>query len=113
MPSNIVLFVGYDASDDFGLWVTDGTAAGTHELTGIVGAGKGADSVGAAESFVDLDHTPPFVTANLFTLSSGEAWFGGYDTSGQVGLWESDGTAASTHELTGDRRGGVNGIRPV
>ena len=109
MPSNIVLFVGYDASDDFGLWVTDGTAAGTHELTGIVGAGTGA---AGGDSFV-TDHTPAFDTPKLITLYNGEAWFGGYDTSGQVGLWESDGTAASTHELTGDRRGGVNGIRPV
>jgi ELWxxDGT repeat protein len=33
-----VLFSGYDAAGDTGLWVTDGTAAETHELTGISGA---------------------------------------------------------------------------
>jgi ELWxxDGT repeat protein len=33
-----VFFLGTDSSDDPGLWVTNGTAAGTHELTGISGA---------------------------------------------------------------------------
>src|SRR5690349_9679713 len=32
------LFEGEDAAGIVGLWVTDGTAAGTHELTGISGA---------------------------------------------------------------------------
>ena len=98
MPSNIVLFIGDNASGDFDLWETDGTAAGTHELIGIVGAGKGGPGGG---DFVDADHIPPFVAANYFTLYNGEAWFGGYDTSGQPGLWETDGAAAGTHELTG------------
>ena len=46
MASNIVLFIGDNASGDFDLWETDGTAAGTHELTGIVGAGKGPGAAG-------------------------------------------------------------------
>jgi hypothetical protein len=29
---------GIDASNHFGMWVTNGTATGTHELTGIGGA---------------------------------------------------------------------------
>ena len=33
-----VLFNGVDASGHPGLWETDGTAAGTHELIGIAGA---------------------------------------------------------------------------
>src|SRR4051812_46199763 len=33
-----VLFDGRDVAGNDGLWVTDGTAAGTHELTGIAGA---------------------------------------------------------------------------
>ena len=43
-PSNLtvfnghLLFSGLDSSGKTGLWETDGTAAGTHELTGIVGA---------------------------------------------------------------------------
>ena len=36
-----VLFDGTDAAGDLGLWVTNGTAAGTHELTGISGAYTG------------------------------------------------------------------------
>src|SRR5215472_2711985 len=33
-----VFFDAVDAAGKYGLWVTDGTAAGTHELTGIKGA---------------------------------------------------------------------------
>jgi ELWxxDGT repeat protein len=33
-----VLFAGTDAAGNRGLWVTNGTASGTHELTGISGA---------------------------------------------------------------------------
>jgi ELWxxDGT repeat protein len=36
-----VLFNGRDASVNYGLWVTNGTAVGTHELTGISGASPG------------------------------------------------------------------------
>ena len=35
------VFSGLDADGDIGLWVTNGTAAGTHELTGINGANPG------------------------------------------------------------------------
>jgi ELWxxDGT repeat protein len=30
---SLVLFVGYDANVNRGLWVSDGTAGGTHELS--------------------------------------------------------------------------------
>ena len=46
-PTNItvyngeVLFSGLDASGDMNLWVSEGAAAGTHELTGVVGADAG------------------------------------------------------------------------
>jgi ELWxxDGT repeat protein len=36
-----VLFVGTDAAGRNELWITDGTAAGTHELTGISGESNG------------------------------------------------------------------------
>ena len=36
-PINLVMFAGTDTAGNIGLWVTDGTAAGTHELTGISG----------------------------------------------------------------------------
>jgi ELWxxDGT repeat protein len=38
MTRQVVLFSALDASGNDGLWVTNGTAAGTHELTGISGA---------------------------------------------------------------------------
>jgi ELWxxDGT repeat protein len=37
----IVMFAGTDASNNIGLWETNGTVAGTHELTGISGANTG------------------------------------------------------------------------
>jgi hypothetical protein len=36
-----VLFNGTDAAGKAGLWLTNGTAAGTHELAGISGASTG------------------------------------------------------------------------
>jgi ELWxxDGT repeat protein len=32
---SVVLFAGFDANGNNGLWVTDGTASGTHELTNV------------------------------------------------------------------------------
>ena len=78
-----VLFSGLDASGDMGLWVSNGTVAGTHELTGI----NGADASGLAPS--DL------------TVYNGEVLFRGLDQSGRPQLWVTNGTATGTHELTG------------
>ena len=97
-PTNItvfngeILFSGLDASGDMGLWVSNGTAAGTHELTGITGA----DSSGLAPS--DL------------TVFNGEVLFRGLDQSGQAELWITDGTVAGTHELTGIAGASTTGI---
>ena len=97
-PTNItvlngeILFSGLDASGDMGLWVSDGTAAGTHELTGITGA----DSSGLAPG--DL------------TVLNGEVLFRGLDQSGQAALWITDGTVAGTHELTGIAGSSTTGI---
>ena len=97
-PTNItvyngeVLFSGLDASGDMGLWVSNGTAAGTHELTGITGA----DPSGLAPS--DL------------TVYNGEVLFRGLDQSGQAALWITDGTVAGTHELTGIAGASTTGI---
>ena len=38
MITNVLLFAGNDASGHVGLWVTDGRASRTYELTGIAGA---------------------------------------------------------------------------
>ena len=78
-----VLFSGLDASGDMNLWVSDGTAVGTQELTGVVGA----DSAGLAPS--DL------------TVYNGEVLFRGLDQSGRPQLWITNGTVAGTKELTG------------
>jgi ELWxxDGT repeat protein len=80
---NEVLFDGVDAAEQNGLWVTDGTAAGTHELTDI----SGADAVG-------LDPLD-------FTVFKNEVLFTGLNAVGERGLWITDGTVAGTHEISG------------
>jgi hypothetical protein len=81
-----VLFDGYDTSVDFGLWATDGTAAGTHELTGISGANA---NLGA-------------LYLTVFTFNgAAEALFNGLDAGLFQGLWVTNGTAAGTSELVG------------
>jgi ELWxxDGT repeat protein len=89
-----ILFSGLDASGDMGLWVSNGTAGGTHGLTGIAGA----DSSGLAPS--DL------------TVLKGEILFRGLDQSGHAGLWITDGTVAGTHELTGVAGASTTGFGP-
>jgi ELWxxDGT repeat protein len=89
-----VLFSGLDASGDMGLWVTNGTAAGTEELTGITGA----DPSGLAPS--DL------------TVYNGEVLFCGLDQSGRPQLWVTNGTAAGTHELTVKGASAQSGLNP-
>ncbi len=79
-----VLFGGTNANGKVGLWETDGTAGGTHEVTGISGA----------DALVGLN--PQFLTA-----LGGEAVFSGRDTGGNTGLWVTDGTGPDTTELTG------------
>src|SRR5262249_1796068 len=78
-----VLFGGHDAAGEQGLWVTDGTAAGTHEITGITNTFSGG-----------------LFPGNL-TVFNGEVLFTGSDTAGQIGLWVTDGTAAGADEITG------------
>jgi ELWxxDGT repeat protein len=78
-----VLFNGLNAAGQRGLWVTDGTALGTHELTGITGAFSSG------------------IDPSELTFFNGEVLFNGERASGQFGLWVTDGTAAGTHELTG------------
>ena len=77
------LFNCTNASGDAGLWVTDGSVNGTHELTGIAGA----DSSGLEPA--DL------------TVYNGKVYFYGLETDQTAGLWVTDGTAVGTHELAG------------
>jgi ELWxxDGT repeat protein len=89
-----LVFLGHDANNQFGLWVTDGTAGGTHELTGISGA--------SANGLAPRD---------LTQFHGGEVLFRGTDVSGNLGLWITDGTIAGTHELTGIT-GAANDLDP-
>ena len=75
------LFKGYDTNDHSNLWVTDGTSAGTSELT-VAGA--------YSSGLNPLD----------ITAFGSKALFEGHDASSHVGLWVTDGTAAGTSELT-------------
>ena len=90
MGSTLVVFEGEDSNADFGLWVTDGTAAGTSELS----------VAGADASGVFALYSPTAPTDAAFTVLGSTALFGGADSSGNVGLWVTDGTAAGTSELS-------------
>src|SRR5579871_465338 len=89
-----LFFEGRDASDDFGLWVSDGTAAGTTEIGGLADQGVGGANANglSPQSVVQFD---------------GKVFFGGKDSSGNYGLWVSDGTAAGTVELGGLKDQGI------
>jgi hypothetical protein len=91
------LFEGDGPSSIFGLWITDGTAAGTSEITGISGGLFGT---------VGSPYGSPY---GQFTIFNGELLFSGVDASGLYGLWQSDGTAAGTHEIGGLASTGVSG----
>jgi len=93
--NNEVLFDGVDAAGVIGLWVTNGTAAGTRELTGIRGVYPGGLN--------------PFD----LTVFKNEVLFNGIDSSGQSGLWVTNGTAAGTHELTDIKGADPNGLSPT
>jgi hypothetical protein len=102
-PSNLtnfndeVLFEGVNTSRQFGLWVSNGVAAGTMELTGIVG-----------ENSSGLNPTG-------LTVFNNEVLFNGKDSTGPglLGLWVTTGTSAGTHEITGIGGGCLDGIRPI
>jgi ELWxxDGT repeat protein len=74
--------------------VTNGTAAGTFEFTGI----SGANAAGLNPS--DM------------TVFNGEVLFNGTDTADHAGLWVTNGTAAGTHELTGISGANAAGLNP-
>jgi hypothetical protein len=91
------LFLATDAqghSDT--LWVTDGTAKGTHELGGFGDAGiKGADKAG-------------FDVADLFVFD-GKAAFWAMDSDHHEGLWITNGASAGATEIGGLKDAGVKG----
>lgn len=89
VPHNLVVLDGqvlfaFETQSSFlqTLWISDGTAQGTHEITGI----------GNASIYYGLD------PQNL-TVVGDQAFFIGNDAADNVGLWVTDGTAAGTQEV--------------
>ena len=78
------LFVGEDAGDNISLWTTDGTGAGTSELTVA-----GANANGLFFNVAEPD----------FTILGNKVLFAGQDANGNSNLWVTDGTSAGTSEL--------------
>ena len=75
-----LFFVTQDsAQGTASLWATDGTAQGAVKLASVAGTDYGSPS-----------NSEPFVSAG------GEVYFMGNDSSGEQGLFKSDGTAAGT-----------------
>src|SRR5690349_3675858 len=95
MQRQVLLFGGVDSAGYAGMWRTDGSAAGTRELTGINGAFD-------AGLFATL--TPDFTPFN------GKVLFAGTDAESVLGLWITNGTAAGTHELAGISGANANGV---
>ena len=91
-----VLFRGVDTGGAAGLWMTNGSAAGTHEVTGIAGAAATGVS-----------------PTNITVINSTTALFNGADTASQHGLWTTDGTGAATHELTSINGASASGLTPT
>ena len=115
-PSNLTaynggaLFEGRDSSGAFGLWVTNGTAAGTREIAGTSGLSPNNLTVfngqvlfsGGSGLWTTNGTTASEVTgvagapADL-TVFGTEVLFAG----ATGGLWETNGTAGGTTELSG------------
>jgi ELWxxDGT repeat protein len=89
------LLNGVDTSSYNGLWITDGTTAGTVEIAGL-----GNASLNGGASF-NLD------PQNITTFGS-KAVFAGKDAaSGLSSLWVTDGTLAGTFEIGGSKNAGI------
>jgi ELWxxDGT repeat protein len=82
------LFVGEDVSGNFNIWSTDGTSAGTNELTAVGANSHGLFYNGSIYAISDL------------TVLGGKALFAGFDSNGHINLWVTDGTSGGTSELT-------------
>jgi ELWxxDGT repeat protein len=94
-----VLFSAADAANNQGLWVTDGTAAGTSELAPI----NGAFTVGSPGSDVLGSGGNMAVLGNMVLFKGTDQ----QDTPGS--LWVTDGTANGTSEVGGQGNAGISG----
>jgi ELWxxDGT repeat protein len=87
MATYRAVFSGYDASGNLNLWVTNGTAAGTSELSAA-----GAYPAGLLNNTSDSNPD--------FTVLGRKVLFAGLGGTGVPNLWVTDGTSAGTSELT-------------
>ena len=98
--NNSVLFDGFDSSGGGsaynGLWITDGTTAGTVEIGGLQNAAI-------------FDSGSTNFDANDFIQLGGEMLFNAPNQTGDSALWITDGTAANTVELGGVGNAGIVG----
>ncbi len=93
--NNVVLFEGANSTGRFGLWVSNGTGAGTYELTGITGANP-------------MGLGPGYMTVyNNMVLFRGEAGVAGINVPG---LWVTDGTVGGTSEIGGPANAGIANV---
>jgi ELWxxDGT repeat protein len=83
MYNGLIYFVGMNAAGSLGLWVTNGAASGTHQITGF-------SSVLNFSGSINPD----------FTVYDNELYFQGLDSSNFQSLWVSNGTGSGTKELT-------------
>ena len=86
MATNVLLFAGLDKNGDNNLWVTDGTAAETSEISVAASVRRGCC-------------TPP--ASPYFAASpDGRVLFSGIDAKGDFNLWVTNGTSAGTSEIS-------------
>ena len=88
---SLVMFAGYDSSSNSELWESNGTLAGTTELTGITGEATGMIFYGGQFVY-------GFNPSNFASLN-GQVLFTGLNSSSHLGLWATNGTSAGTTEL--------------
>jgi ELWxxDGT repeat protein len=82
----MVIFDGMDSAGNDGIWKTDGTGAGTVEIA----AAHLVNDPGGLFGYPASD----FQAAD-FTIFNGKIIFQGWDSLGNIGLWETDGTSTS------------------
>src|SRR5690242_2083611 len=99
IKTNTAFFDGNDSGFLSGLWVTDGTPAGTVEIGGIGSAGIAGSS------------TTFGISAAATLTAFHTAFFNGIDSTDNTlgNLWVSNGTATGTVEVGGLQNAGIIG----
>ena len=107
LPNGKVLFEAADGTDGRELWITDGTAAGTHLVKDINAVAPTAshDAFSSTVSQSAPDRNAPVVLGNY-------AYFVADDGVHGRELWRSDGTAAGTQMVADINASGSTGSNP-